>query len=138
MKESSTWISHCGKFTHQWLKNDFKVTLNWFLAIISDGLDDPVFVKSFLGETLPQWPEKSAEAKELLDEGSFEMSPARLVEQPPLSKCPDDLKELMSNVCHVLWQTRNQKLFDDAAASIEAMDVAYEQIFAQVASGSRH
>jgi hypothetical protein len=117
------------------MKNRFLTGLSSFLNMLDDQLEDPEAERRFLFETLPQWPARAREAKELIREFGREMSPKVLFSCPPLNQCNSETMGWLSGVVDAIWRQRVQA--DQLSVAAEESLAGANDAFAAVAKAVR-
>ena len=127
---SENWQNQRGDLNHDWLKNRFLIDLGSFMNILDDRIEDSVLERRFVRDALPQWSKRSSEAFRLVATFETEMSPKKLFEQPPLSRCAPATMGWLSNLVHSLWlvRCRVRSLREEAARALTAADRAYDRL----------
>ena len=92
-------------FNHDWLINVYQKRVKGFWKFISGGAteDSPNYAVDFLRDMLPQWEARRPDAEWLLSHFAEEMSPARLLETPRLSKLNAATKAWLKPTIHYHW-----------------------------------
>jgi hypothetical protein len=63
-------------------------------------------IRRFLAEDLKEWPDKAMSLRRLLDSFETQMSPASLVNEPPLCRLDADVRRWLADVAHLAWLSR--------------------------------
>lgn len=125
-----TWQKRRSAFNHDWLKNQFMPALAKFQNLLDDRIEDVAFERSFVSSVLSQWESHREEAFALPRDFEREMSPRRLFDHPPLSRCDEQTKQWLRSLVHHLWLTRYpaRQWVADATACAEEADAAYNRL----------
>lgn len=120
----SAWQKQRSRFNHDWLKNQFLPALARWLNLLDDLIEDPEFERSFIPTFLAQWESQRAEAQRLANRFEEEMSPACLLDQPPLARFGEQDKAWLKSLVHNLWLQRYavSAQVDEALAAIRDAD----------------
>lgn len=102
----SAWQKQRSRFNHDWLKNQFLPALARWLNLLDDLIEDPEFERSFVPTVLPQWESQRVEAQRLANRFEEEMSPACLLDQPPLARFGEHDRAWLKRLVHNLWLQR--------------------------------
>ena len=124
------WQKRRSRFNHDWLKNQFLPALASWLNLLDDKIEDPGFEQSFMAAVLPQWEAHHVEALDLVRDFEELMSPAGLLDRPPLVRLSEYDRSWLRKLVHGLWLGRYAvpKLVANALDHILAVDRAYELV----------
>lgn len=124
------WQRDRSRFNHDWLKNRYIPAVVKFIHTIDGKVIDHSFEGSFVNTLLPQWRQRRVEGIRLIAAFEEEMSPARLVDQPPLGYCPASTKQWLHKLVHGIWLVRYpaKELVKEAQTSLDSVDVSYEKL----------
>ena len=96
------WQADRSRVIHDWLKNSFINHLNSLATLPKDGLNQRVVAENMKG-----WDTHTLELQKLIDTIEYDMSPARLFEQPPLSEISERQKAWICPLLHDSWRKKN-------------------------------
>ena len=118
-------------FNHDWLINVYQKRVKGFWKFVTGGAteDSPNYAEDFLRDVLPQWETRRPDAEWLLRHFSEEMSPARLLETPRLSKLDAATKAWLKPAIEYHWMTTQQVPAKLALATKALNDV--DQFYAE-------
>src|ERR1044072_7135922 len=121
------WQKRRNTFNHDWLKNQYMPALARYLNLLDGLIEDDEFAQSFVSQILPEWESHREEAANLIKSFECEMSPQRLLECSPLSRCDEHTKRWLGNLMHALWLKRYPvaQWVTDAMHAVENADAAY-------------
>lgn len=104
------WQTRRCVFNHDWLINVYQKRVKGFWKFVAGGAteDSPNYAADFLRDVLPQWEARRPDAVWLLDHFAQEMSPARLLETPRLSKLNTTTKAWLKPAIEYHWMTTQQ------------------------------
>lgn len=102
---TSSWQSLRAEFNHNWFIR-YLNRLDGFIARIEKSNLDENRLYDFLNTTFTEWRDHREDAHWLIDDFIDEMSPRRLFEDPPLSRCSDEMKFWLKDLVHLLWLNR--------------------------------
>jgi hypothetical protein len=127
---TSQWQRRRSAFNHDWLKNRYMPALAKYLNLLDGRLEDPAFERSFVSNILPEWVEHCDEAFALARDFEGEISPRRLFDSLPLSRCDEATKEWMGKLIHGLWLKRNpvKQWIIQAVEATERAESAYQTL----------
>ena len=135
----SAWQKQRSRFNHDWLKNQFLAALARWLNLLDDLIEDPEFERTFVPTILSQWELQRVEAQSLASRFEQEMSPACLLDQPPLARFGEQDKAWLKRLVHNLWLQRYAVLAQVNAtlATIRDADVIYVAIQQRLCSNAK-
>lgn len=124
------WQRRRSEFNHNWLKNQFISALAGFLNLLDDEVENIDLERSFVSVVLPEWEAHREEGFDLARDFEQEMSPGRLFDRLPLSRCDEHTKQWLESLVHVLWLSRYpvRRWTASVVACIEEVDAAYSQL----------
>jgi hypothetical protein len=124
------WQKRRSRFNHDWLKNQFLPTLARWLNLLDDLIEDPEFERSFIPTFLAEWESQRVEARSLASQFEVEMSPACLLDHPPLARFSEQDKAWLKRLVHNLWLQRYavSAQVDEALAAIRDADAIFVAI----------
>lgn len=134
MKAPLAWQRRRTAFNHDWLKNQFVPALGSYQNLLDRQLEGPEFEKDLISQILAEWKEHRQEALSLLADFEEGMSPRRLFDQPPLSRCDEDTRLWLADVIHYLWLARDpvSEWVAQATACVSNADAHFEAFSAQL------
>jgi hypothetical protein len=135
MQMRSSWQRRRTEFNHDWLKNQFIPALAKCLNLLDNRIEDRAFEQSFVLLALPEWDLHRGEAPTLAQDFEREMSPRRLFDQLPLSRCDEDTRQWLGNLVHALWITRYpvRQWVSEAFEAAKRADASYDALQAALA-----
>lgn len=124
------WQKRRSAFNHDWLKNRYMPALAKYLNLLDARLEDQEFEDSFISNILPEWEQHRDEALALALDFEREMSPQRLFESLPLSRCDEGTKQWVGELVHSLWLIRHpvRQWTSEAVVATENVDAAYLEL----------
>lgn len=124
---AQSWQKRRSGFNHDWLKNQYIPALAKCQNLLDGRIEDQQFEVSFLSGIFPLWERHRGEALEIIALYEQMMSPARLLDEPPLSRVRDVDKRWLGPVLHSLWlsRTRADELAAGAAEVVRRVDASY-------------
>ncbi len=133
----SEWQRRRGSFNHDWLKNVYLTALGKWVNILDDVVEDGAFEVMFMLGLFEEWSTRRHDVRALLEDFESEMSPRRLLSQPPLDRCDAVTKEWLGSVVHGLWLSRVgvRELVSTARARLDAADAIFEEIHRTMPKG---
>jgi hypothetical protein len=126
----TSWNKRRAEFNHDWLQNFFLLRLSRFLQLIDDLTDDPELERSFVSATLPTWESERDKASITITTFEQEMTPKRLFQNEPLSRCDQQTKAWLPDLIHSLWLRRQRirDLVEEATVRYHDADNAYTSL----------
>lgn len=126
------WQRRRVTFSHDWLKNRYLPALASWTNVLDGKIEDSTLQESFETEVLIQWEARRDDALALIETYATEMSPRRLFDMPPLSRCEEPLKTVAADVLHELWIFRHHvlRLVCLATARVKMTHIAYSSVSA--------
>jgi hypothetical protein len=100
------WQAGRNRFSHDWLKNKFSLTLERAVKIAQERIEDDEFAARFIEKVLPEFESEIEQAKELIESFENSMSPRVLLDREPLSRLEDCHRDWLGVVVHALWKSR--------------------------------
>lgn len=124
------WQKQRSRFNHDWLKNQFLPALARWLNLLEGHIEDSDFEESFIPSFLSQWESQRVEAERLANRFAEEMSPACLLEQPPLLRLSEPDTVWLKSFVHNLWLHRYavRGQVNEALVAIRDADAIYVAI----------
>lgn len=128
--QSPHWQRRRSQFNHDWLKNRFLPALTKWANILAGEVEDQAFERTFSEQILPEWESQREEAMAICEAFENEMSPRRLVDRPPLSRCDESTKQWLGALVHQLWLARYpvSGWIAQATARVQATAAAYDRL----------
>jgi hypothetical protein len=125
------WQASRSALNHDWLTSRFDRDLYGWLGIFEGEDEDEVFnAQTFEPNTIAEWRRRSIEVRDLIAGYEDAMTPAGLLDVPPLVDMPEISRRWLRDLVHFLWKARcdvaGQKT--DAAAALDAADSVFAQI----------
>lgn len=124
------WQSRRAELNHLQMRNLF---LNSVTAAAGrlQSLPDEEATHSVIHERLSRWPRLSREYRALIHDFVDEMTPAVVIDRPPLFRLAEAWRESVRPVIHALWKARHP--VDDwvatATAALTEADHSYSEMF---------
>lgn len=120
------WQKRRSALNHDWLKNRFIPALAKWLNLLDDEVEDPDFELAFLRTVLPQWAERRADIRALLDDFEWQMSPVNLL--------PEESDDWLIGLVHALWLQRRpvRCWVDEAGGRFADVNRAYQELLDQL------
>lgn len=124
---SQSWQKRRSEFNHDWLKNRYIPALAKCQNLLDGRIEDEEFEGSFLTRVFPLWERHRGEALAVIALYEQMMSPARLLDEPPLSRLRDGDKRWLGPLLHSSWlsRTRADELAAGAAEVVRQVDASY-------------
>jgi hypothetical protein len=124
---AESWQKRRSEFNHDWLKNQYIPALAKCQNLLDGRIEDEEFEGSFLRRIFPLWEQRRADALEIITLYEQMMSPAGLLNAPPLVRLCDGEKRWLGPVLHSLWLSRTHadKFATDAAEVVRRVDASY-------------
>jgi hypothetical protein len=124
------WQAGRNRFSHDWLKNKFSLTLERAVKIAQERIEDDEFAARFIEKALPEFEFEMEQARELIDSFETSMSPRVLLDREPLNRLEDRHRDWLGVVVHALWKSRigADELIRAATERFQDAMVAYHQL----------
>jgi hypothetical protein len=124
---SQSWQKRRSEFNHDWLKNQYIPALAKCQNLLDGRVEDEEFESSFLTRIFPLWERHRGEALAIITLYEQMMSPARLLDEPPLSRLREGDKRWLGPVLHACWlsRTRADELAAVAVEVVRQVDASY-------------
>ena len=137
---TDTWQRQRSVLNHDWLKNDFLLSVNAFIARIGKDKPDDTRLAEFLEIDLPAWESKEAQFRMLLASAEQALSPIRLFDEQTLYLWKPDTLTWLPELVHALWLARYpiRQWIESASHALDAVNAAYEQIINELAPHRRN
>ena len=134
MDKAVEWERLRSRFNHDWLKNRFLVAVGSFLSAVSG---EGYSVKKALGplkHVMAQWPERQDKLNQILEEFEDTMSPATLLDSPPLDRLDGTTRQWLGRLVHLLWWKGrgNEARLAGVEEARRRADDTYERLMAQL------
>jgi hypothetical protein len=133
----TSWQQLRSELNHDWLKNRYLRQLQAFIIRIQQKPPDRDRIVEFLDHDFPAWRVERGKIVELLQEAEQALSPARLIEQPPLSHCSDADRAWLAWLVHELWLVRKpvRRWCDAGREAFADADRRFEEANAALGTG---
>lgn len=126
------WQTCRSRLNHDWLRNRFLNRLNAFIMRLQSEVKDDEAIRRFLAEDLREWPDRAASLRRLVDSFEAAMSPASLVNEPPLCRLDAAVREWLAEVAHLAWLSRLpvELWIESASAELDQAAALYTRLSA--------
>ena len=114
------WQGKRDEINHDWLKNEYLKAADAFITRLAQQQPDLERVREFLTDLL-EWESRRDELLQLIAGAEDALSPRRLFDEPPLSRCGPETLEWLPSVMHGLWLMR-YPIKDSIEAIVQAVD----------------
>jgi hypothetical protein len=124
---SQNWQARRTAFNHDWLMSRFDRDIYAWVDVFNGEPEDELFnSESFAATFFKVWQDRHNDVCKLVSEYEYAMSPARLLDVPPLSNMSEDSREWLREFVHTLWKVRcdvDKQQSDALAAILSAAEV---------------
>ena len=130
------WQRERSGVNHDWLQNQFILALGKWENVCNGDVEDERFESVFVPGALRDWPRRREDVAGLIGRFEVEMSPTRLFDDPPLSRCDAEIKAWLPDLIHSLWleRYRVKELVCTAREALEEADRAFSELELRLAS----
>jgi hypothetical protein len=126
---TTNWQQLRSELNHDWLKNRYLRQLQAFMIRIEQTPPDLDRIAEFLEHDFPAWRAERGKVAELLGEAEQALSPATLIDQPPLCQGADVDRAWLKWLIHELWLVRRpvQEWCEAARGAFAEADRRFEE-----------
>ncbi len=127
---SAEWQLRRSELNHQWLKNEFTRHLRAFVTRLLTPEADERRIAEFAREDWPKFAAKREQIIDLLGSAEEALSPQRVFDQPPISRCPPETCAWLSRVVHSLWLARTpvRQQIHEAETELDSANLRYAEL----------
>ena len=101
-----SWQKRRSEFNHDWLKNNYIISLSTVVNILDDKYEDYDYLHMFINNIFQQFEYYKQEAFILPIDFVIEMSPKRYLSAIPFTRLDNDTKRCLGDLIHYLWIER--------------------------------
>lgn len=133
MNLTPEWQTERSRFNHDWLQNEL---INHLIALMA--LPEDTLNRQSIAINIKQWEEQISRIQNLIDSIEYDMSPARLFEQPPLSNLAECHKKWMIPLLHKYWCEKNNihGIKEEMTAGVKKVKAAFSVFKEKFDSGN--
>ena len=130
------WDGLRSRFNHDWLKNRFLLTVGSFLNSVSgEGYSVKETLRPLM-DVMSQWPERRGRLGRILKDFEDTMSPATLLDSPPLDRLDVTTHQWLRPLIHLLWWKGrgNETRLNEVEEARKRADETYERLMASLSA----
>ena len=134
INRAAEWERLRGRFNHDWLRNRFLLTVGSFLSSVSgEGYSVKEALEPLM-DAMAQWPERRDRLSGILRDFEGTLSPATLLDSPPLDRLDETVRKWLRPLIHSLWWKGrgNETRLNGVEEARKQADEKYEHLMASL------